>query len=192
MYSSKFIGILLIMATFFVAVSGLTSAQAQSYSASYKFIKAIKEVNYKDIKVAVEKGVNINTRDYDDKKTALIIATRKKELPLVKYLLGNGAKPNLVGKDGKTALVIAAEAGNRAMVDVLIEAGADLDLADKNGTTPLIAAVLVKRDKIVELLIKGGADFTLEDYSGRSPLQHAIDHRRSKTEKILRDAGARH
>ncbi len=185
MQFNKIVGIAIIMITF-----GLTSAQGQSYSASYKFLKAVKEVNYQDIKIAIEKGVNVNTRDYDDKATALIIAARKRELPLVKYLLGSGAKPNLVGKNGKTPLVIAAEAGNRAMVDVLIKAGADLDLGDNNGTTPLIAAVLVKRDRIVELLLKGGADYTLEDYSGRSPLQHAIDHRRAKTEKILRKAGA--
>jgi len=182
---NKFAGIFLI-----ITALSLTSAQAQNYSASYKFLKAIDELNYRDIKVAIEKGVNINTRHYDDNATALIMAARMKELPLVRYLLGNGAKPDFVGKDGKSPLLIAAAAGNRAMVETLITAKADLDLADNNGTTPLIASVLARRDQITKLLLEAGADHELEDYSGRSPLQHAIDNRRKRTEKILRAAGA--
>ncbi len=184
---NKFIGVFLLMTAF-----NFTHfpAQAQSYSASYKFLKAIKDVNYRDIKVAIEKGVNINTRDYDDKSTALIMAVRMKELPLARYLLGNRAKTDLVGDDGKTPLLIAAAGGNRAMVALLIKAGADLDLADNNGTTPLVAGVLASKGQIVTLLLEAGADHTLEDYSGRSPLQHAIDNRQRRIEKLLREAGA--
>lgn len=181
----KFIGISLIITAF-----GFTGAQAQSYSASYKFLKAIKEVNYRDIKIAIEKGVNVNTRDYDDKTTALVIAATKKEAPLVQYLLKSGAKPNLHGKNGKTPLVIAAANGERSIVALLIKFKADLNMADNNGTTPLIAAVLARKDPIVKLLLEYGADHSQEDYSGRTPLQHAIDNRRRRTEKILKDAGA--
>ncbi|PCI48702.1 MAG: hypothetical protein COB49_05650 [Alphaproteobacteria bacterium] len=183
----KFIGILLI-----VTVFGLTSVQAQSFSASYKFLKAVKEVNYRDIKMAIEKGVNVNTRDYDDKTTALIMVTRIKDAPLAQYLLKNGAKPNLYGKDGKTSLVIAAGNGDRTTVALLIKFKADLDMADNNGTTPLIAAVLARKDQIVKLLLESGADYDLEDYSGRSPLQHAIETRRRRIEKTLKEAGAVH
>ncbi len=190
---SKFIGPLLIVAALSLTMTitaGISGAQAQNYSASYKFLKAVKEVNYRDIKVAIEKGVNVNTRDYDDKTTALIMATKKKEASLVQYLLKSGAKPNLYGQDGKTPMVIAANNGDRVIVALLIKFKADVDIADDNGTTPLIAAVLARKDRIVELLLKYGADHTLEDYSGRSPLQHAIDNRRRRTEKILKEAGA--
>lgn len=189
----KFIGLLMI-GTAFGLTSGLTlvipAAQAQSFSASYKFLKSIKEVNYREIKIAVEKGVNVNTRDYDDKTTPLIIATRMKEGPLVQYLLKNGGKPDLYGKDGRTPLVIAAANGDRTIVALLIKFKGDLDLADKNGTTPLIAAVLARKDQVVKLLLEQGADHTLEDYSGRSPLQHALDNRRRHTVKLLKEAGA--
>lgn len=193
MRASGFIGTLLIVSVLgltFGPLWGPTSAQAQSFSASYKFLKAIKDLNYRDIKIAIEKGVNVNTRDYDDKTTPLIKATRMKEAALVKYLLGSGAKPNLFGKDGKTPLVIAAGIGDRTMVALLITAGADLDLGDKNGTTPLIAAVLARKDPVVKLLLEAGADYEIEDYSGRSPLQHAIDNRRRHTQKMLKAAGA--
>jgi ankyrin repeat protein len=183
----KFIGISLIITAF-----GFTGAQAQSYSASYKFLKAVKDVNYRDIKIAIEKGVNVNTRDYDDKSTALVIAALKKEAPLTQYLLKSGAKPNLSGSNGRTPLVIAATNGDRTIVALLIRFKADLDMADNNGTTPLIAAVLARKDQIVKLLLEQGADHTLEDYSGRTPLQHAIDNRRRRTEKIFKDAGATH
>lgn len=182
---AKFIGLFLILTGL-----GLGSSAAQNFSASYKFLKSVKDLNYREIKVAVEKGVNINTRDYDDKTTPLIIATRLKDASLVKYLLKNGAKTDLYGQNGKTAMVIAAEAGNRTLVALLINAKGDMDLADDNGTTPLIASVLARKDNIVKLLLEAGADFTFEDYSGRSALQHAIDNRRRKTIKILKAAGA--
>lgn len=186
---TRFFGILLIVMTFGM-VSVPMSAPAQSYSASYKFLKAIKKLDYQKIRVAIGKGVNINTRDYDDRTTPLIIATKMKETPLVRYLLGNGAKPNLFGKDGRTPLVIAADIGDRSIVDVLIKAGADINLGDNDGTTPLIAAVLARKENIIRLLLKAGADYDVEDYSGRTALQHAIDTRRRRIIKILQDAGA--
>lgn len=182
---AKFIGLFLILTGL-----GIGSSAAQSFSASYKFLKSVKELNYREIKVAVEKGVNINTRDYDDKTTPLIIATRLKDASLVKYFLNNGAKANLYGNNGKTSMVVAAEAGDKTLVALLINADADMDIADDNGTTPLIAAVLARKDNIVKLLLEAGADFTFEDYSGRTALQHAIDNRRRKTVKILKEAGA--
>lgn len=187
----KFIVTLIIITAFSLTVDQ-TAVQAQSFSASYKFLKAVKEVNYRDIKMAIEKGVNVNTRDYDDRTTALIVTARKKEAPLAQYLLRNGAKPNLYGKDGKTPLVIAAANGDRLIVSLLIQFEADLDIGDRNGTTPLIAAVLARKNQIVKLLLESGADHTLEDYSGRSPLQHAIDNRHRRIEKTLKEAGAIH
>lgn len=170
---------------------GPSSAQAQAgYSKTFQFLKAIKKVDYREIKVIVEGGVNINTRDYDDRATPLVIAARMKEAPLVNYLLQNGAKPNLYGNDGRTALLIAAGNGDKLMVRVLLKAGADMDQGDNNGTTPLIAAVLSKRDQVVKLLLDAGADHTIEDYTGRSALQHAIDTRLRRTQKLLKDAGA--
>lgn len=168
----------------------MADVQAQNFSASYKFLKSVREVNYREIKVAIEKGVNINTRDYDDKTTPLIIAAKMKEAPLVRYLLRSGAKTDLYGKDGKTPLLIAAAGGHKSLVAVLIKAGANLDLSDQNGTTPLIAGVLARKKEVVKLLLEAGADYTLEDYSGRSPLQHARDSRRRQIIKLLTQAGA--
>ncbi len=181
----KFIGFFLILTGL-----GIGSSAAQNFSASYKFLKSVKELNYREIKVAIEKGVNVNTRDYDDKTTPLIIATKLRDASLVKYLLASGAKADLYGNNGKTPMIIAAEAGDRTLVALLINAKANMDIADDNGTTPLIASVLARKDNIVKLLLESGADFTFEDYSGRSALQHAIDNRRRKTVKILKEAGA--
>lgn len=173
------------------ATLGSSTAHAQAgYSPAYSLLKAIRKVDYREIKKLVQQGVNINTRDYEDQATPLVIAARMKQAPMVNYLLQNGAKPNLYGKNGKTALLIASENGDRVMVSVLLKAGADMNLSDDNGTTPLMAAVLFKKDPVVKLLLSVGADYELEDYTGRSALQHAIDIRRRRTEKMLRDAGA--
>ena len=185
----KYVVTIMVMATFGL-ILGQTGAQAQSFSGSYKFIKSVKDLNYREIKMAVEKGTNVNARDYDDKTTALIIATKLKESPLVQYLLKNGAKPDYYGDDGQTPLAIAAGQGDRTIVALLIKYKADLDIADKNGSTPLITAVLGRKNRVVQLLLDLGADHTLEDYSGRTPLQHAIDNRYRRIIKTLKESGA--
>jgi len=165
--------------------------QAQSYSASYKFLKAVKEKDYAAIKKAVEKGVNINTRDYDDKATALVIAARQKDSQLMKYLLANGAKPNLYGDNGETALMLAVGLRSKEMTAALLHYKADPDVTDKNGETALIRAVIAKARNSVELLLEAGADYTLEDYSGRTALQHAREGRNRRAIKLLEEAGAK-
>lgn len=182
---TKFVSLIML-----ITALGVATAEAQSYSASYKFLKAIKDLDYREIKVAVEKGVNVNTRDYDDKATPLVIATRMKQASLVNYLLANGAKPDMHGEDGKAPLVIAATKGERTIVSSLIRAGADINFIDNNGITPLMAAVMSKKTQVVKLLLESGADFDLEDYSGRTALQHAIDHRTKRVQKLLEEAGA--
>ncbi len=166
------------------------SSQAQSYSASYKFLKAIKEDNYRDIKMLIEKGVNVNTRDYDEKITPLIMAARKKNPSLVQYLLNSGAKPDLYGDDGQTPLMIAARLGDKLSLALLITNKANLDIADKNGETALIKAVLFRKKDLMVLLLGAGSDHTIEDYSGRTALAHAKETRRRNLIKVLTEAGA--
>lgn len=191
-FAGKRINILFISALWGVISAGIliTPASAQNYSASYKFLKAVKELDYSAVKMAVEKGVNINTRDYDDKATALVITARKKNSNLMKYLLANGAKPDLAGDNGETALMLAVGLRNKEMTSVLLYYKADPDVTDKNGETALIRAVIAKANASVKLLLEAGADYTLEDYSGRSALQHARDGRRRRAIKLLEAAGA--
>ena len=174
-----------------VMAGGLTSqAQAQGYSASYKFLEAVKEKNYTDIKKAIEKGVNINTRDYDTGETPLIIAVKQKNESLVNYLLDSGAKPNIAASNGETALIIAAGNRNKTISALLLHHKADMDLADKNGETALIRAIISNNRKVVELLLDIGADYTIEDYSGRTALMHAQERRRRGLVKMLKEKGA--
>jgi hypothetical protein len=65
--------------------------------------------------------------------TALMIATRKSDLPLssVDMLIKAGAALDLQNKDGNTALILATNRQDASLVDMLIKAGAALDLQNK-------------------------------------------------------------
>ena len=75
--------VLILVAIGTVAVP-LSSALA--FSDSYEFLKAVREQDYRQIKILLQRGVNINTRDQDDGTTPLYIAVSNKDAPLVGYL----------------------------------------------------------------------------------------------------------
>ena len=79
----------------------------------------------------IAKGANIDGR-YKNGATLLIKAVKKPEI--VKFLLNNGANPNLTMEpSGWTALHYAANDGQKKSVDHLLAAGADRDLKTATG-----------------------------------------------------------
>lgn len=120
---------------------------------------------------AIEKGENdkalplieqpgsrvVNYKGYKG-DTALHIATRKRELDWVGYLLKKGADPNIGDANGDTALVVASRIGFDEAVDWMIRLGAKVDTANRRGETALIIAVQQRQPRIVERLLLAGAN----------------------------------
>ena len=73
--------------------------------------------------LALDNGIDINIRD-NNENTALIIASYKENIEIVKSLLDYGAEVNIKNNKGYTALILASYKGNIGIVDLLKSHGA--------------------------------------------------------------------
>ena len=112
--------------------------------------------------------------------TLLHIASEHGKLPVVKYLLEQGASIDVVNCCGRTALMVGIIYNN--IIKCLIDAGANVNLQDKSGSTPLILAVLSFASvPVLELLLQAGADARIADYHGYTAVHYAMNSIMSQT-----------
>jgi uncharacterized protein len=153
----------------------MVAPAAAQFSDSYKFLEGVRK---KDGAVVTEYlnepgSTLVNTRDRQTGDSALHIVTQRRDLAWIRYLIGNGADPNIRNEKGVTPLVLAANLGFVEGVEVLVNSGARVDEASQTGETPLIAAVHRHDIGVVRLLLKAGADPDRADNSGRSARDYA-------------------
>ena len=153
------------------------SAFSVNGSEGEAFLEAIeKGDNDKAIPLIEQPGSRVaNYKGYKG-DTALHIATRKRELDWVGYLLKKGADPNIGDANGDTALVVASRIGFEEAVDWMIRLGAKVDTPNRRGETALIIAVQQRQPRVVERLLMAGANpdkgdhaagLTARDYAKR-------------------------
>lgn len=87
-------------------------------------------------KQLVAKGAQINHLGW----TPLHYAASTGQVPVVEYLLAQGALPNAPAPDGSSPITMAAQAGAIDTVQVLLEAGADPSAINTNGVNAAQAA----------------------------------------------------
>lgn len=89
-------------------------------------------------------------------------------VPLVDFLVNNGAY--VAGEDskGETALIKAAKYGVRDVYEAFIAAEADFNAQDKLGNTALMYAVINGDSWIVEQILEGNPDRTLKNKAGKT------------------------
>ena len=108
------------------------------------------------VKVAIEEGVDVNTKD-SYKKTPIIWVTSKSftsadDIDIVKVLLENGADVNHKDSFGMTALMFAAYKGDFETVKLLLDNGADASIKDKNNKTAIDFAEIENHRIVMSLL----------------------------------------
>lgn len=139
-----------------------------------------------DIEEAVEKyKANLNTQ-YPSGWVLEDYVTDDDDIDTVKYLLDNGANPNLMMGD-KTPLIMTADYDCPNMAELLVNNGAYLELAISNGDTALIVGARAGSKSAVAKLISLGADVNAKNKSGETAMSIA------KTKQIanmLKKAGA--
>lgn len=166
----------LAMALTLAAAPAIGQSQfATNGSEGEAFLEAIeKGDNNKAIPMIEQPGSRVaNYKGYKG-ETALHIATRKRQLDWVGYLLKKGADPNILDSKGDTALIIASRVGFDEAVDWMIRLGAKVDTANRQGETALGAAIRANQPRVVERLLKAGANPDKPDYSaGLSPRDYA-------------------
>jgi ankyrin repeat protein len=130
------------------------------------FLEAIeKGDNNKAIPLIEQPGSRVvNYKGYKG-DTALHIATRKRELDWVGYLLKKGADPNIGDANGDTALIVASRIGFEEAVDWMVRLGAKVDSPNRRGETALIIAVQQRQPRVVERLLLAGANPDKSDHA---------------------------
>jgi hypothetical protein len=92
--------------------------QMQSATPSALFLDAARTGNTEALQQLLAQGVAINTRDANG-NTALTVAVRQRQAPIVRALLEMGADTRLTNREGLTALQLANQLGLADMVELL-------------------------------------------------------------------------
>ena len=139
-----------------------------------------------DIKEAVKKyKVSLNTQ-YPSGWVLENYVIDDDYTDIVKYLLDNGANPNLM-MEGITPLGVTAVYDCPNMAELLVNNGADLELATSNGDTALIIGAREGSENTVAKLISLGADVNAKNKSGKTAMSIA---KTKQIENMLKKAGA--
>jgi len=117
----------------------------------------------------------VNSRDLTSGETGLHITIARRDLVWTRWLLQEGANPNIADAHGATPLIRAVEIGYLEGVQALVDGGANVDIANRTGETPLIAAVHTSNLELMEVLLRAGADPDRTDNAGRSARMYASE-----------------
>ncbi len=112
-----------------------------------------------------------------DSRTYLFWAAAKGNIPIVEYLLKNGAKVNVKDSHGFSPITFAVNGGqkNTKIYDLMIKNGADLknDLNDDGANALLIAIPNDKEFLLTDYFISKGLDLYSKDAAGNTAFNYA-------------------
>ena len=151
------------------------------------FFQAAALGQFEAVKEFIANGMDINTKCQYEGDTALTYAASEGDVPMVKWLLDNGADPDILNDAKETALHYATYNNSLDIVELLIEHGCELDYP-KN--SPLIWAMRRDLQEMTHLMIKGGANLNQQDDEGDTPLMLAAEAGRKEIVRMLIDGGA--
>lgn len=142
----------------FIAAVLLMVALSQLGCASSGMSRAAINGDLHAVKQFASKGESVNTIDKWG-WTPLMWAVYYGNFPVTKWLLDNGADPNIKTREtygnylpGTTALILAAAYGRDDAVKALLAKKADRSIVDRTGKTALDYAEQYQFDKVVSLL----------------------------------------
>jgi ankyrin repeat protein len=136
-------------------------------------------------------GINVNEQVEPDGETALIFASSRGDLAIVKALLARNADPNIADKGGFTALFRALAGRHNEVAELLLaQPNLDLNARGLNKVTALIAYTSRNREDLVTSLVDRGADVRLQDGDGDTALHLAVQNGNLKLTKMFVSKGA--
>jgi ankyrin repeat protein len=156
--------------------------------------------NSRQVRIAVDQGLNVNANDASLGFTPLMNAAGNGDLESVKFLLAKGAHVNDVSAKDPVAvlrgpidlgyytpLMLASLYGPPAIVDALLRAGAKVDAKDIRGRTALHYAVSTEAQnpEIVQLLLQAGSDPAAKDTTGQSAVDWAGKYNHPPVSRLL-------
>ena len=158
----------------------LINGGANVNAATTVLLDAVKSGHYEVAELLIESGFNVN--GVTGNISPLHVAVEGYCKDSVKFLIENGADPNVADSDGLTPLQWIAKDGQNEnedlpteMARLLIEGGAELNIANEDGATPLHLVVETGNLKLTKLLIDNGAELNVTDGNERTPLHFAVE-----------------
>jgi ankyrin repeat protein len=125
------------------------------------FLQKVAEGDAPHVALFVEAGIDPSVRNRSN-RTALWVATERRQLDVLKTLLAAGVVPNEKNappmEAGKSIVFEAVDSGDAAFVRALVEAGGDAKTANDYGVPPLAEAARTGSLEMCKILLAGGAD----------------------------------
>ena len=138
----------------------------------------------------LENGADVNAPEKKKQSTALIFASERGDLPIVKLLVSQGASVAYANQFGYTALHASVLGGHVAVAELLLANDAEPNAADDRGRTPLFAAAESGSLKLAQMLKESGADLDVKDLKQWTPLYAAVNQGSIDIARYLIEQGA--
>ena len=143
------------------------------------------------MKLLVKAGADVNCVNSEG-KTAVMLASSRGYVEIVKFLVGKGSDVNFVpGHNQLNPLLYASCNGHLKIVKCLIKAGADVNfIRNEDHSTPLLLAASNGHTNIKEILVQSGASVNSTYTEDATPLMKAASYGHIKSLQTLISAGA--
>ena len=132
----------------------------------------------------VEHAQDVDSQGFDDRSTALHLASARGHVEVICALLDNGAEAAAVDKHGSTPLHLASSGGHARAVRVLLEHGVDATAEDEQEIIPPMLAVRGGHVEVTKTFI----EFT-ENIKNWPPLHRALFQGNIEVARTLLEQG---
>jgi ankyrin repeat protein len=144
--------------------------------------------------LSTKPGINLNIKEKQFGRTALLLAAELNHAEIVDDLLCNGAETDLEDMRGGNAVLRAAEEGGLEALQKLIDYGATVGDekvgADEEGRTPLHLASRNEHIEVLQILVEKYSNLDIRDDNGLTPLHHTCQSGALETAAFLLEQGA--
>ena len=118
-------------------------------------------------------------------KNALMVASKKGDLPLVKSLIAAGADIDERTQTNGTAFMFAVLGNRRQIAEWLLAKGADIQVIGSNGWTALTLAAAKGHTDMLQWLIDMGAETQIRDVYRYTPFMRAVENGQDSVAVLL-------
>ncbi|MGQ7845094.1 ankyrin repeat domain-containing protein [Granulosicoccus sp. 3-233] len=118
-------------------------------------------------------------------KNALMVASKKGDLALVKSLIDAGADIDERTQTNGTAFMFAVLGNRRQVAEWLLDRGADIQVIGSNGWTALTLAAAKGYTDLVQWLIDNGAQTQIRDVYRFTPFMRAVENGQDSVARLL-------
>lgn len=161
----------------FMYFLGGFALQASQLDPGAQLFKAISSKDLEMVKHVVEQGAKVDYIPRSIHGPPLVLAITEGNIPIIEYLLSQGALVDRRSYNGQTPLMIALARSTPATAKILLEHQAHVNAQDLRGQTPLMYAARNREIPSVDstkALITQGAQVNTQDDEGLTALMHAV------------------